>query len=178
MEQAGLEPAARDQLLRRADRAIGETKQYIDENQPRLDLAEKNNNTRQEVDRERRVKQETKEKIAHKLDEFNRLRDEQRYEEAQIAAKQAAELDPNDPVAQQLLTDAKFLYRVMSNNALRDKKEEGFWTGHEFSGRIQRAFQRSTSLCYARRQNMGRTDQEPGETDASRAPPQSDRAGN
>jgi general secretion pathway protein D len=128
VEQAGLEPGARDQLLRRADRAIGETKQYIDENQPRLDLAEKNNNVRQEVDRDRRVKQETKEKIAQKLDEFNRLRDEQRYEEAQIAARQAAELDPNDPVAQQLLTDAKFLYRVTSNNALREKKEEGFWT--------------------------------------------------
>ncbi|MGA2059933.1 MAG: hypothetical protein ABSG67_05585 [Thermoguttaceae bacterium] len=128
VEQAGLEPGARDQLLRRADRAIGETKQYIDENQPRLDLAEKNNNTRQDIERDMRVKQETKEKIAQKLDEFNRLRDEQRYEEAQIAAKQAAQLDPNDPVAQQLLTDAKFLYRVTSNNALREKKEEGFWT--------------------------------------------------
>ncbi len=128
VEQAGLEPGARDQLLRRADRAIGEIKQYVDENQPRLDLAEKNNHTRQDIEREARVKQETKEKIAQKIDEFNRLRDEQRYEEAQIAAKQAAELDPNNPVTQQLLTDAKFLYRVTSNNALRDKKEEGFWT--------------------------------------------------
>ncbi len=127
VEGSGLEPAARDQLLRRADRAIGETKQFIEENQPRLDLADKNNNTRQEIDREARVKQETKEKVAVLVDKFNQLRDEQRYEEAQVAAKQAAELDPNNPVAQQLLTEAKFLYRVMSNNALRDSKEEGFW---------------------------------------------------
>jgi general secretion pathway protein D len=128
VEAAGLEPAARDQLIRRTDRAITETKQYLDQNQPRLELADKNNRTRQEIEREGRVKQETKEKIAMKLDEFNRLRDEQRYEEAQVVAKQAAELDPNNPVAQQLLLDAKFLYRVTSNNALRDKKEEGFWT--------------------------------------------------
>jgi general secretion pathway protein D len=128
VETAGLESGARDQLLRRADRAIGETKQYIEANQPRLELAEKNNHTRQEIEREGRVKNETEEKIAQKLDEFNRLRDEQRYEEAQVVAKQAAELDPNNPVTQQLLTDAKFLYRVMSNNALRDRKEEGFWS--------------------------------------------------
>jgi general secretion pathway protein D len=127
VENAGLEPAARDQLLRRADRAIGETKQFIEQNQPRLDLADKNNRTRQEIEREGRVKQEIKEKVAQKIDEFNRLRDEQRYEEAQIAAKQAVELDPDNPITQQLLTDAKFLYRVMTNNALRDRKEQAVW---------------------------------------------------
>jgi general secretion pathway protein D len=128
VETAGLEPSARDQLLRRADRAIGETKQFIEENRPHLELAEKNNRTRQEIERQGRVKNETEEKVAQLLDEFNHLRDEQRYEEAQVVAKRAAELDPNNPVTQQLLTDAKFLYRVMSNNALKDRKEEGFWT--------------------------------------------------
>ena len=126
--QAGLEPAARDQLLRRVDRTIGETRQFLEENRPRLELADKNNHTRQEIEREGRVKLETQEKIALLVDEFNRLRDEQRYEEAQVTAKRAAELDPNNPVAQQLLTDAKFMYRVMSNNALKENKEEGFWT--------------------------------------------------
>ena len=127
VEASGLEPATRDQLLRRADRAIGETRQFIEENQPRLDLADKNNGARQDIERDARVKQETKEKVAVLVDKFNQLRDEQRYEEAQVAAKQAAELDPNNPVAQQLLTEAKFLYRVKSNNALKDQKEEEFW---------------------------------------------------
>jgi len=128
VEAAGLEPTARDQLLRRVDRAIAETKQYLEENRPRLELADKNNRTRQDIEREGRVKLETQEKIALLVDKFNQLRDEQRYEEAQVAAKQAAELDPNNPIAQQLLTDAKFMYRVWSNNTLREKKEEGFWT--------------------------------------------------
>jgi general secretion pathway protein D len=127
VETAGLEPAARNQLLRRADRAIGETKQFLEENRPRLELAEKNNRTRQEIDRQQRVKLETQEKIALLVDEFNRLRDEQRYEEAQVTAKRAAELDPDSPVAQQLLLDAKFFYRVMSNQALQEKKDNGFW---------------------------------------------------
>ncbi len=127
VEAAGLEPAAHDQLFRRADRAIAETKQYLEENRPRLELADKNNRTRQEIERHERVKLETQEKIALLVDEFNRLRDEQRYEDAQVVAKRAAELDHNNPVAQQLLTDAKFFYRVMSNAALQEKKENGFW---------------------------------------------------
>ncbi|MGW8256137.1 MAG: hypothetical protein ACWGMZ_01495 [Thermoguttaceae bacterium] len=127
VETAGLEPSARDQLLRRADRAIAETKQYIDQNRPRLELTEKNNRTRQELEREQHVKLQTQEKIALLVDQFNRLRDEQRYEEAQVVAKRAATLDPDNPVAQQLLTDAKFFFRVMSNAALQEQKENGFW---------------------------------------------------
>ena len=89
VEAAGLEPAAREQLLRRVDRAITETKQYIDENRPRLELTEKNNRTRQDIAREGRVKQETQEKVALLVDEFNQLKDEQRFEEAQVVAKRA-----------------------------------------------------------------------------------------
>ena len=36
------------------------------------------------------------EKLALKIDEFNQLMDEQRYEEAQVVAKQADELDPEE----------------------------------------------------------------------------------
>ena len=103
VESAGLDDSSRDQLLRRVDRAIGETRQIIEQNRPQLDLAEKNNRIRQDIERQQRVKVEVQEKLAMKIDQFNKLMDEQRYPEAQVVAKQAAELDPNNPVVVQVL---------------------------------------------------------------------------
>ena len=123
---AGLEPAARERLTRQVDRAIADTKQFIDQNRPQLELAEKNNRTRQEVDREQRTKVVVQEKLALLVNDCNRLMDEQRYEEAQVAAKQAADLDPKNPVVVQLLWQTKFVRRYMEAKAIKDQQEEGF----------------------------------------------------
>ena len=42
VEAAGLDSPTRDQLLRRVDRAIAETRQFIEQNRPQIELAEKN----------------------------------------------------------------------------------------------------------------------------------------
>ena len=60
------------------------------------------------------------------VDDFNRMIDEQRYPEAEVIAKQAADLDPNSPVAQQLVLQAKFIRRVMNEASIADEKERGF----------------------------------------------------
>ena len=124
VESAGLDDSSRDQLLRRVDRAIGETRQIIERNRPQLDLAEKNNRIRQEIERQQRTKVEVQEKLALKIDQFNKLMDEQRYPEAHVVAKQAAELDPNNPVVVQLLWQDKFVSRYQWNKAVWDKKEQ------------------------------------------------------
>ncbi len=126
VETAGLDSATRDQLLRRVDRAIAETQQFIEQNRPQIELAERNKRIEQDVDRERRVKVEIGEKLAVKIDEFNKLMDEQRYEEAQVVAKQAAELDPENPVVTQVLWQAKFVRRMMNAKSIQDSAEEGF----------------------------------------------------
>ena len=51
VEASGLDSSTRDQLLRRVDRAIAETKQFIEQNRPQIELAEKNNRIRQDVER-------------------------------------------------------------------------------------------------------------------------------
>ena len=71
------------------------------------------------------MKVEVQEKVAMLIDKFNRLRDEQRYEEAQVVAKQAAELDPNNPVVVQVLWDAKFILRDHWAKEIRDQTEDG-----------------------------------------------------
>ncbi len=126
VEAAGLDTASKEQLLRRVDRAIADTKQYAQQNQPALNLAERNENVRKDVDREQKLKLEKQDKLAAMLTEFNKLMEEQRYEEAQVVAKRAIELDPEDPIAQQLDTHSKFVFRYLRNKDVQSRKEDGF----------------------------------------------------
>lgn len=126
IEGAGLDAAPRDQMLRSVDRAIAETKQIIDQNRPQIELAEKNNRTRQEIERQQKLKVDVQEKVAMKIDQFNRLADEKRFAEAEVIAKQAAELAPDDPVVVQVVWQAKFLKRFAEAKDIESAKEQGF----------------------------------------------------
>lgn len=126
VEASGLDPAMRDQLLRRLDRSLTDLRQFVDANRSRIDLDDKNNRIRDDVDRSRRVKVEIQGKLAQKIDEFNRLMEEQRYPEAEVIAKQCVELDPENPVSKQVLLQARFVRSFNNAMSIRDQKERGF----------------------------------------------------
>ena len=69
--------ASREQLLRRLDLSISDLKQYIAANAPEIEQEEKNRQVQQSVDRTRKEKVETDEKVAALVKEFNKLLDEQ-----------------------------------------------------------------------------------------------------
>ena len=94
--ELGREPATRDRYLRQVDRAIAETQQFIAQNRPQLDLAEKNNNTRQEIDRERRTKVVVQEKVALLVNDCNRLMDEQRVRRGAGRGQAGRRLGPQE----------------------------------------------------------------------------------
>ncbi len=127
VEQSALEVNTKQRLMARVDRRMAEIRRYIDENQPIIDLERKNQRIRDDMDRDQRIRLEVQEKVALMVDEFNKLRDEERYAEAEVVAKRAAELDPHNPVVKQMLEFAKFVRRNASNMALRSRREEGFW---------------------------------------------------
>jgi len=126
VEAAGLEPAAREQLLRHVDRQLGELQQFIEQHRSRIELDENNRQTRDEIAREQRLELEVQEKLALMVDDFNKKMYEQRYAEAEVVAKRAAELAPNELVVQQLLNQARFVRRHFSNLAVQAEKERGF----------------------------------------------------
>ncbi len=128
VESSGLEPTSQQQLLRRIDRHIADTEQFIEQNRPRIELEERNQQVRDEMERDQRVNLEIQEKIALLIDDFNRKVDEQRYAEAEVLAKRAAELDADNPVVRQVVWTAKLLRRERANAALQAEKEEGFIT--------------------------------------------------
>jgi general secretion pathway protein D len=60
------------------------------------------------------------------VDRYNMLIDEQRYAEAEVVAKRAKEIAPNEMVAEQLSMNSRAIRRMAANEAIRAGKEEGF----------------------------------------------------
>ena len=126
VEKSALDQETRERLLRSADRAIADAEQYIEMNRPRIELNERNQAVKDEIERERQVKVEVQEKLAYKVDEFNKLMDEHRWPEAEVIAKRAQELAPDEPVVQQLLAQIEFVRRLHNSKQIEADKEQGF----------------------------------------------------
>jgi general secretion pathway protein D len=118
----------RTQLLRRIDITLDETEKYIKDHHAEIELDEKNQAVLDEVNRNREVKVKVQQKVAELVDEFNRLRDEQRYAEMEIVARRLIEIAPEEEVAKQVWQNAKFIRRTMMNQQTADAREEGYWS--------------------------------------------------
>jgi general secretion pathway protein D len=121
---AELEPQAKQQLLRRVDESIREMQQYIQANLAQIELDEHNKAVHEDVEHHQKMKLEISEKLAGMVDEYNKLVEERRYAEAEIVAKRAADMDPDNPVVVQMVTVSKALRRQATENAIKDEKEE------------------------------------------------------
>jgi len=122
---ASLEPPAREQILRRVDRKINDLKEYIEQNHARIDLDQRNREVRAQIDREREMNLNTQDKLARMVEEYNQLMKEQRFAEAEVVAKRAVELDPKNPLAQQLVINAKLIRSYNNSMQVRLDKEQG-----------------------------------------------------
>ena len=89
-----------------------------------LELERRNADVRSamEVQTETRIRVE--QELGDLVDEFNDLMDQRRYAEAQVIAKQAKELDPDNPVTEALKLKSMFAYRDREIGDIRDMKEE------------------------------------------------------
>jgi general secretion pathway protein D len=127
VNQSRLSESARRELLGRIDITLKRTESYISDHKAEIELDQRNEQVLNEVQRRRELNLKIQQKTAELVDEFNRLRDEQRYAEAEIIAKRLIELNPNDPVAQQVYQTAKFIRREMMNRSLADQREVSIW---------------------------------------------------
>jgi general secretion pathway protein D len=124
---AHLTDDVRNQLLRRLDVTLEQTQHYIDDHRAEIELDQKNKAVLAEVDRGRELKLKLQQKIAEMVDEFNRLRDEQRYSEMEVVARRLYEMAPEEPIAQQIWQMAKFIRREIMNRQLADQKETSIY---------------------------------------------------
>ena len=124
VEGSGVEPNLRDRWLRQVDRAIDETQQFIAANRSRIDLDDKNNKVRDEINRTAMNKQQVQQKLADLVEQFNRLTEEQRYEEAEVIAKQAHELAPHELVTSVMVTKAQIQRLNAREMDIKARKED------------------------------------------------------
>ncbi len=128
VESSGLEPVVREQLLRRVDAAVADTRKFIAEHRPKIEQEEKSEQVRQQIDREQQAGLDVQTKLAQMVDEFNTLMHDRRFAEAEVVAKKAAELAPENPLSTQLVTTAKLIRHWNNAMAVKSEKESGFIT--------------------------------------------------
>jgi general secretion pathway protein D len=126
VENAHLDKAAHDILLRRVDKQLEDLDRFVNANRGRIELNERNDAVRGEIERERQAKVEVQQKLADLVDEFNTLMHEKRFAEAEVVYKRAAEIAPDELVVQQLKNMVKMVARTEKYNEIRNAKEEGF----------------------------------------------------
>jgi len=126
VEEAGLDSHSRDILLRRLDRTLNESRSYVEQRQPRIDLLKRNQAIEEKIERQKLVQSESREKLAELVDQFNTLMREERFAEAEIIARRAEELAPDEPVVVQLRETSRLARNLSNQLAIRDAKAEGF----------------------------------------------------
>jgi general secretion pathway protein D len=126
INSASLDPVAKATLIRRANRDLATLSQFVKDNEARLSLNRQNKEILEQVERERQHTLEVRQKLAQVIELYNQKVDEHSFAEAQVLAKQAYDLAPEEPVARQVWDQAKFLRRFTNNMILADNKEQGF----------------------------------------------------
>lgn len=127
VSKSNLKEDFKRQMMRRIGLAIGETEQYIEDNRAQLELDERNREVLAEIDRRNQLKLEMQSKIGELVDEFNKLRDDQRFHEMEQVAQRLNEIAPDEPVVIQVLANAKFIRRNFLNGDVSQRKEAGYW---------------------------------------------------
>jgi len=120
-----LDESMKSQLSRRVELSIAEVEQYMSDHRAELELDEANRAVLDDIERQRAVKGQVRDKIAELVDQYNTLRDEQRFAEMEVVAKRLYDMAPNEPVAKLTWANAKFIRRTMLNREIEDMAEAG-----------------------------------------------------
>ncbi len=114
-------------LFAMLDREIADVQKYIEQNFSDIQLAEKNEAVLTDLRESREKKYNAELQVQKLVEDFNDLMDEQRYAEANVIARQVADLMPDSQIAVQLRENATIATnsaRMLQNKA---EKEESFF---------------------------------------------------
>lgn len=125
--KSDLDAGMKTQLTRRVDLSVAETERFIRDNGADIELEQANQAVLADIDRQREVRHQVQERLAKLVNQYNTLRDEQRYAEMEVVAKRAYDMAPDEPVAQQIWESAKFIRRSMLNREIDQIGEAGFY---------------------------------------------------
>lgn len=104
-----------------------EIQTFMKQKAPILELERRNAETKNLIQREIDVRVRVEQELAEIVDQFNELYEQRRYAEANAIAKQAKELDPENPVSVMMDLKSQFAWRNDLNQKVIADKEAGFW---------------------------------------------------
>jgi general secretion pathway protein D len=111
---------------RRVDRGRRDIEEATGKRSAELALDRKNAAVEATIDRERAKRVEVDERLAMLVEEYNVLVDEQRFAEAEVIAKKAGHLAPDNPVVRQLLAQSRMVRRLSTQRSIEQEKQSGF----------------------------------------------------
>ena len=120
-----LDPQSRQQLLRRVDASIQEMQAYIQKNLAQIELDQRNARFMRKSTIARNTKLEISEKLARMVDDYNKAIEERRFAQAEVIAKRAAEMDPDNLVVHQMVTSARCSAAKRTTWISRRKRKKG-----------------------------------------------------
>ena len=124
VEAAELDQSNKRRLLAIVDRNITSLENYLDANIVDIELDEENEATLARIKSEQEGLQENRDQIATLVDKFNTLLDERRYAEAEVVAKQAGEIAPNEPVVLNMEWKSRFARRHAAIDNFQNQYEQ------------------------------------------------------
>jgi general secretion pathway protein D len=127
IEKSDLEANSKTQFLSMIDREIGSLNQFISQHIVEIEAAETNIARMGDIVQDRETRYSNEKKIQSLVEQFNQLQREQRYPEASMIARQAVELDPQNPAVILMVEKGKTVDRMRQQEMIRDAKEGGNW---------------------------------------------------
>jgi len=126
VQQSELTPAVQQRLLTAVDIEIQGARQFVEANRERIAADQDNRDARESIERRYANQAAVDHKLAELVDEFNLLMDQERYAEAEVLARQAREIAPENEVTIAMTWKSRFVSRMRAQMAVRSAKEEGF----------------------------------------------------
>lgn len=114
-------------ILSRVDQMIVEMDTYVERHRSEIELNQRNREILNDNARRREYTEEVQQRLQKLVQEYNQLRNERRFYEAQAKAKEARDLMPDEPVVTQMWQEVLFHQRVANNELLKEQKEAGVW---------------------------------------------------
>ena len=115
-----------DQLLRRIERARRDIEEASGKRRAELALEKRSAEVEARVERERGQRVEVDQRIAMLVDEYNTLIDQRRFPEAEMVAKKAGQLAPDNAVVRQLLAQSRVIRRIETQRTIAGDQQDGF----------------------------------------------------
>ncbi len=123
-----LSPEQVKPLLRQLRQSRADIEEYQKQRAPILALEEQNRQVQEKIRTEMGHKIRVEQELAALVEEYNELFKQRRFAEAEVLAKQAQVLDPENPVTVTMAFKAKIARRSAANMEIRDGVDESSWT--------------------------------------------------